>query len=580
MIGKVLRGKRAQGLLRYLYGPGRHGEHQNPRIVAGFRSPAELEPGHREDGRRDFSQLDGLLMQPVAQLGERSFGKPVWHLSLRAAPDDPVLSDRQWAQIADEVMVRTGLGADGDADGVRWIAVRHADDHIHIVATLARADGVRPNVWNDGYRVREACRAVERRFGLRSTAPADRTAARRPKRAESEKAVRRGRKEPPRTVLRRKVQTAAAGAADEHAFFARLSSDGLLVRRRYSRRTSGEITGYSVALPDDRNADGGPVWYGGGKLAADLTLPKLRRRWTADEFRRHLSAPSARAVLRTAVRRAADDARTAHQFADALRRNGLLVKLRHSQRSPEQITGYAVALPAQDKEEVTWYPGSRLAEDLSLTRLRARWDAPNVPRRAPLVDLTPEERRALYEDAAKAAAYATAQVRRHLVTNPYAAQDACWAAADALHTAATATGNRQLRRAAHAYDRAARAPHGRVPRPSPAGNALRAAARLLRLAGSPKDDLAVSVMTLMANLHSLLETIAHVRRLQQHQAQAEAARAAARHLRDLRSTPASAQAMLALTGFPDPWRPPEAGGPRRSPPKPASPATRRRAPGR
>src|SRR5207249_875312 len=25
--------------------------------------------------------------------------------------------------------------------------------------------------------------------------------------------------------------------------------------------------------------DGGIVWYGGGKLAADLTLPKLRHRW-------------------------------------------------------------------------------------------------------------------------------------------------------------------------------------------------------------------------------------------------------------------------------------------------------------
>jgi hypothetical protein len=50
------------------------------------------------------------------------------------------------------------------------VAVRHADDHIHIVATLARADGVRPEVWNDGYRVRDACRAVEERFGLRSTA--------------------------------------------------------------------------------------------------------------------------------------------------------------------------------------------------------------------------------------------------------------------------------------------------------------------------------------------------------------------------------------------------------------------------
>ena len=40
------------------------------------------------------------------------------------------------------------------------------------------------------------------------------------------------------------------------------------------------MTGYAVALPGDTAKDGGPVWYGGGKLAADLTWPKLRQRWT------------------------------------------------------------------------------------------------------------------------------------------------------------------------------------------------------------------------------------------------------------------------------------------------------------
>ncbi|NED54253.1 mobilization protein, partial [Micromonospora aurantiaca] len=87
------------------------------------------------------------------------------HVSVRAAPEDPILSDRQWAEVAQEVMSRTGLAEGEDEDGVRWVAVRHADDHIHIVATLAREDGVRPEVWNDGYRIRDACREVERRFG-------------------------------------------------------------------------------------------------------------------------------------------------------------------------------------------------------------------------------------------------------------------------------------------------------------------------------------------------------------------------------------------------------------------------------
>jgi hypothetical protein len=84
------------------------------------------------------------------------------------------------AQFCARVMHRTGLAPDGDDLGVRWGAVRHAADRIHIVATLARQDGARPRIWGDYYQVREACQDAERRFGLRSTAPADRTAARRP----------------------------------------------------------------------------------------------------------------------------------------------------------------------------------------------------------------------------------------------------------------------------------------------------------------------------------------------------------------------------------------------------------------
>ena len=51
----------------------------------------------------------------------------------------------------------------------------------------------------------------------------------------------------------------------------------MLVRKRFSITNPGQVTGYSVALPGDTAKDGGPVWYGGGKLAADLTWPKHLR---------------------------------------------------------------------------------------------------------------------------------------------------------------------------------------------------------------------------------------------------------------------------------------------------------------
>ncbi|TDD94161.1 relaxase/mobilization nuclease domain-containing protein [Actinomadura rubrisoli] len=600
MIGKVLRGVRVQGLLRYLYGPGANGEHRDPHIVAGFGDLADLEPAVRPEGRRDFRHLESLLVQPLALLGERNYRKPVWHCAVRAAPEDPVLTDEQWAQITGEIMQRTGLVPAGDVDAVRWVAVRHADDHVHIVATLARPDGVRPEVWNDGYRVRDACRAVEARFGLRSTAPADRTAARRPKRGETEKAVRRGQPVPSRTVLHHKVQTVAAGAGSERDFFERLQADGVLVRRRFSQRAAGELTGYAVAAPGDVNADGQPVWYGGGKLTADLTLPKLRQRWTGADGSvcgpsairplsgRHLSARTRQALLRTTVRRAADKARTTAEFLDRLQDDGLLVKVRYSQQDPGQITGYAVALPTDPgDEEPTWHPGSRLADDLSLTRLQQRWASPSArPMPTADDDLTLEERQAFYDDAARAASYATGHIRRYLATNPYAVQDACWAASDALRTAAQATGNHHLRRAAETYDRAARAPYGRIPRPTPAGNALRTAARLLALTCSAKNRAAVSAMLLVANLITLLDSIAELRRLQHRQAQVDAARNAAARVREAQpASPVSppqptaqaamsSQARLAMAAFPNPWAPLQPTVPTGPAPPSASPTAR------
>ncbi|SNS66005.1 hypothetical protein [Actinomadura mexicana] len=273
-------------------------------------------------------------------------------------------------------------------------------------------------------------------------------------------------------------------------------------------------------------------------------------------------------MLRTTVRRAADEARTTAEFLDRLQDSGLLVKARYSQYLPPQITGYAVAFPTDHgDEEPTWHAGSRLADDLSLTRLQQRWTSPATGP-APTIDddLTVEERQAFYDDAARAAAHATAHLRRDLATNPHAAQDACWAASDALHAAAQSTGNHHLRRAADTYDRAARAPYGRLPRPTPAGNALRSTARLLALTGA-MDRTAVSAMLLISNLINLLDTIAELRRLQHRQAQADAARKATAQVRaakpadrdnaPLQSAQAAmpSQARLAMAAFPNPWAP-------------------------
>ncbi|HET9895161.1 MAG TPA: hypothetical protein VFQ44_09520 [Streptosporangiaceae bacterium] len=439
MIGKVLRGRHVARLLYYLYGPGKHEEHTDPHIVTGWRHPAELEPPLVGGGGRDFRRLTGLLEQPVAVLGARAPGRPVWHCVARAAPTDRLLSDEEWAQAAAEIMHRTGLAPRGEDDeAVRWIAVRHGPDHIHIVATLARQDGGRPRLSGDYYKVREACRAVEEAFRLRRTAPGDRTAACRPSRAETEKAGRRGWREAPRVVLQREVSTAAGSACGEREFFARLENAGVLVRLRYSVRNPGEVTGYAVALPADTTAGGTPVWYGGGKLAADLTLPKLRHRWTASA-----------------------------------------------------MGGTAAGLGG----------------------------------------LTAGERAAIWEQAGQACSAGAAQIRALTAAGDCAgAADAAWAAADALRSAGAALGHPAIRRAANAYDRAARMPYGRVPRASRAGCELRRAARLMSAAAFATHDRHLAQLALMTRLAALTEAVAQLRLAQGHVAQAEAARAAAEML--------------------------------------------------
>jgi hypothetical protein len=82
-----------------------------------------------------------------------------------------------------------------------------------------------------------------------------------------------------RAVIRNVATGAAQQARGEPDFFARLRQDGLTVRLRFSEIHPGEVTGYAVALPGHDDGQGRPLWYSGGRLSADLTLPRLRRRW-------------------------------------------------------------------------------------------------------------------------------------------------------------------------------------------------------------------------------------------------------------------------------------------------------------
>ncbi len=275
MIPKIAkRGARTVGLLAYLYGPGIRDQHTDPHLVAAWDQAV---PDPVRDSDVTLAQLARHLDQPVRALpAHRRPGRHVWHASVRAAPEDRELSDAEWGQIAHRMVAATGIAPAGDLDACRWAAIRHAGDHIHIVATLVREDGRRPRLQADAARAQAECRSIEVEFGLRRLHAGDGTAARRPTSAERAKAERHGRPRTPREHLREAVRQALVGATAPEEFFQRLADHGLLVRQRIA--PSGDVTGYTVALPGDRTAGGTPVWFSGSTLAPDLSWPRIHRR--------------------------------------------------------------------------------------------------------------------------------------------------------------------------------------------------------------------------------------------------------------------------------------------------------------
>ena len=210
----------------------------------------------------------------------------------------------------------------------------------------------------------------------------------------------------------------------------------------------------------------------------------------------------------------------------------MLVRERFSEINPGEVTGYAVH-PARLHRSgrsaalVRRRAAARRADVAPAAAPGGRTAGQGAAERSGAFRFTAPERAEIYRHAARQAAVATEHLRRCAAGDPGSGADAAWAAADALHAAARATGSRVLRCAADGYDRAARAPHRQIPRRTREGDGLRTAARLLAMTGGDGMDQAGP---LARNLVSLVDAVADLRTAQAHAAQAAAARLTAEHL--------------------------------------------------
>jgi len=242
----------------------------------------------------------------------------VYHVSISNHGQDRNLSDDEWATVARAVADKLGLSGTDTRAGARWFAVHHGAasgdrDHIHFVATLVREDGRGIYLNKDKLALRAVAKEMTTRFGLevRTREPgAGQRELSRPELAaiqdlEQEQAVDTVKavtnevgpqQKPDRTsaagaaprpvapveVPRRRLERAVRAAATAEAqWLARLGELGVDVAPRWARG-GDRVVGYRVALADTSREQAGSkaVWFGGGKLAHDLTLPALRAGWT------------------------------------------------------------------------------------------------------------------------------------------------------------------------------------------------------------------------------------------------------------------------------------------------------------
>jgi Relaxase/Mobilisation nuclease domain len=281
MIGKITTGSSGRRLIRYLFGPGKANEHTDQRVVtSGLVMGGEALAGSNLS-KQQIAELGASLDAAHETYGTDPKGGHILHLSLSLPPDDRHLSDDQWGEVANMAMTALGFESDG-VEPAAWVAVGHGtsangNQHVHIAASLVRIDGGRVNTWQSKKALSRVCAEIETSYDL--TVGGGREGRGMPglTRAELERTAREQRVEPPRTSLTRIVREASVTSKDEAEFVRRLWGSGVLVRPRFETGGQDAVVGYSVAM---RTQDGEtPIWFGGGKLAKDLTLPSLRQFW-------------------------------------------------------------------------------------------------------------------------------------------------------------------------------------------------------------------------------------------------------------------------------------------------------------
>lgn len=273
MIGKITRGSRAGDIGRYLHGEGHLGEHEYRDADGRGRVGGVVIGGNlAREGDTDEKRWAADLR--LAASGRPEAQRPIWHVSLRCAPQDRRLSDAEWRDAVQEIASRMGW------DQQPHVIVRHADDHVHVVMSRVDYEG---SIWvgkNDARRLQEARQSVEKRLGITQVPTRSRSTGRtaaegRMKPGEYRQSLARA-SDPARVRLAERVERCvkAAEGMGREVFEEALQRAG--VRYEANVASTGRVSGYRFSISAD--AQGEPVWFKASQLDRSLSWTKVGQR--------------------------------------------------------------------------------------------------------------------------------------------------------------------------------------------------------------------------------------------------------------------------------------------------------------
>lgn len=349
MMPNITRGSDPKGLLRYLFGKGRHNEHRDQHLVGASR---DMQEGFGCDRRpaKPFSELAAMFDRRYRE--RLADGKPcppdrrggrnnpehrdgldrVWHCSLAIRAGEGILTDTQWDSIVRDFLQRMGM-TDADGEGATWVAVRHGlsrngNDHVHLVVQLAMDDGW-INPFNDRRKAQRTCRVMERERPelVELGAVLDRDHIRysyRQWREWAEWKAQRDYQGPtpweelskdqrsvlcarvmadtmPRYAIGRIVRACALASRSEDEFIRRVRREGLSIDPRLRKGVGkgsftdrSQVVGYTVTW---RSADGWRERLNATDLGPDMRLRELRKTWSDNPNDSNLAVAEWRAAM-------------------------------------------------------------------------------------------------------------------------------------------------------------------------------------------------------------------------------------------------------------------------------------------